>query len=358
VLIGPPGSAKTSFVHAVPQACYLPSRDSLRLEFIPEAGIAEEHPRALSILTGGEAREASRSISECIFELRAYPRRRRWSKAPPQTTRFSLTDGPGGAFFASSREAGAESTGFWRRRMEHAMVGATSLVLFVNAAKPDVTLIQRAFPSVIEKLRTEVGVPPPRPPTWRRWLSRLPLLRSSRLLDTATRQRTFERRLDLKRVLILLTRIDVLAADAVETLRRGVSLGESRARHLAPGSWTPQQLAEAIDPVAQARSLLGPILLNLVRDAIPPQATLAVGVCSAGGFEPSAQGMPLLGRGGQPLRQFAGESEDDLVRRWRPFGVREALLFVTQGRAGGTVREVTPRDLGIDDQSEESFALV
>lgn len=358
VLIGPPGSGKTSFIHAVAQACYLSSGDALRLEFIPSTGIAKVLPLAHSIITGRAKSEASRSISEHTFDLRAYPRGRKRREAPLRTTRFSLTDGPGSAFFYSGRDASHVQGSIGRAQMETAMQGASSLVVFVDATKPNIALLQQSFPSVIERLRTNVPVQAPKPPTWRQWLSRLPPLRSKKWAELPRLTRSVQGRLYLQRVLLLLTRIDILAADAVEVLKRRADGSGAPLEHVGADAWTPREMAEAIDPVAQARSLLGPVLLNLVRDAIPPQATLAVGVCSASGFSPSPHCGPFLGRDGKLLQQFKSKSDDELVRCWRPFGVREALAFITQGRAGGTVREVTPQDLGIDDQSEKPFEII
>jgi hypothetical protein len=108
----------------------------------------------------------------------------------------------------------------------------------------------------------------------------------------------------------------------------------------------PASMASIIDPVAQARDLLGPALMNLISGSLKPNCQFAVGVASAWGFSPLT-GLPYVSQDGIPF-SLATEAPDDTLRSWVPFGVRDALSFVSTGQADRSVKLVTQEDLLTD----------
>ena len=79
-----------------------------------------------------------------------------------------------------------------------------------------------------------------------------------------------------------------------------------------------------------------------------PGAQFGVGVSSAAGFD--AAGNPFFTHEGGPDAASAASSED-LLKAWRPFGVRNALYFLITGRESDTVKLVSKADLRVREQA-------
>lgn len=135
---------------------------------------------------------------------------------------------------------------------------------------------------------------------------------------------------------MLLTKIDQYCARALNGLPVDHSLG----------NLTALELAERLDPIETARSLLGVPILRSIQSAMKLEATLAIGVSSAGGFQKN--GVPFLDANGSVVSQATAKREE-LFKDWTPFGVREAVHFLVFGTESSKIRFVRPDDLLVDD---------
>ena len=131
--------------------------------------------------------------------------------------------------------------------------------------------------------------------------------------------------LNVDRFLLLLTQVDKLCHQLPQGIDRTV------------------RFAEMIDPVEQARELLGVPVLKTIQNSLKPGAQFAVGVISAMGFHPRT-GDPFADVDGTPLN-LDSESGEDILRRWTPFGIRDAIYFLATGKCRGRVKELRPADL-------------
>jgi hypothetical protein len=157
------------------------------------------------------------------------------------------------------------------------------------------------------------------------------------------------RRLQCDRFLLLLTKVDQISDLAFRELRRA-------GKYVPPAEFNyfrPLELAQLISPVWQARAVLGVDVLKTIRAALKPQAELAVGISSAGGFDVSR--LPFLDFNGRPVGVNAN-SPSEFLRRWIPFGVREAVLFAAFGVYTPTVQKVTAEHLWHQSTGEQVIA--
>jgi len=98
-----------------------------------------------------------------------------------------------------------------------------------------------------------------------------------------------------------------------------------------------------MEPVALAVQLLTPHLLGTLLDSLKPNAQLAVGICSSYGFIPQTGGT-FADVTGKPNVVSEGQGEA-VLRRWTPFGIREAIYFIATGKSRGSVKRITEDDL-------------
>jgi hypothetical protein len=307
-VIGPSAAGKTSLLLALGRACLLPEPGDPDLIFVPDdttAGLMKQAIR--ESLDARFRRRASRKPVTYGFHLRPAAPATRWRKAPFSPLKVAIHDGPGGALFPAEKIEGytSEDVVRWQAQMFASAREASVLLFCVNAEHPQSDLWQTHLPGFIDQIAGH-GVP-------------------------------LQRTLAADRVLILLTKVDRLC----ERVVRGE--GSTAGRFVGGLERRPEMVARHLDPVEQARHLLGPSVLNLIRSALKRKAHLAVGVASAGGFNPRS-GRSHWEPDGKP-RQVAGESADDILRRWVPFGVRDAIFFVASGRCRGTVRGIRREDL-------------
>jgi len=150
-------------------------------------------------------------------------------------------------------------------------------------------------------------------------------------------------RLNLTRMLFLLTKIDIPVAVFCDRMeRRG---------HLCPLS--PMQLAQRLDPLEQMRSIVGSetIAKFLAQNS---ESDLGVGICSAFGFDRET-GQPMVSPYSGLPRRRPDETPEEHYRRWAPFGVREMLLFLAGGDGSPYVKRIGPADADVDDQIHVSY---
>lgn len=314
VLLGPSAAGKTSFLLAAGRTLQLPERGG------PEVGMIPVGPATMAL--GGAVRSITlrQPLAQptvvpwrCTFDLQ-------WRVGsngyrPPaaaQSVAFTFVDGPGSALF------GMNVGGTWpldtAGRPGHAELldearRADSVALFFDAMEPGTD----------------------------RWLTTLPRL----IAELAAVTNGGGRALPFARVLVVVARFDTLCEDALDTLcatqghpRHGLESGVAEDYSIVArlAGYRPGDLALAFDPLRQARELVGEAVLETLRQMLAPRAQLAVVLTSSGGFD-AASGEPFLDLAGWP-RADTGQSGEELLRRWRPFGVREALLFLAFGVVG------------------------
>jgi hypothetical protein len=129
-------------------------------------------------------------------------------------------------------------------------------------------------------------------------------------------------RMKAGRVLLLFNHIDQVASRlaAKKQLRRS------------------EDAAFDLSPLSIARDCIGEAGLDALGTLVGPRAQLVVGISSAFGFD--IDGEPLVDDQGRVNAFDNGLTGHDLVKRWTPFGIREALLFLTTGEICSTVMPV------------------
>jgi len=139
------------------------------------------------------------------------------------------------------------------------------------------------------------------------------------------------RALRFDRILMLFTRVDLLCHQVWgrATVRRP----------------RPRELARWLDPVAQAIDLVGKTTLAVALSSMRPGAQLGVAFVSAGGFAQTA--LPFLDSRGVRAER---STPDDLLCDWQPFGVLAVAEFLAWGRTGGIVQSLDRRALASRDQ--------
>jgi hypothetical protein len=150
-------------------------------------------------------------------------------------------------------------------------------------------------------------------------------------------------RINYERILFLLTKVDVLTSVFHDRLKHQ--------RFAAP--MTPLMLAQRIDPLEQMRAIVGSESISKFR--IPgSKVAIAVGVSSAIGFD-SETGYPMVSPYSELPFLPEGRTPEQHYLRWTPFGVREALLFLTTGQSHSTLRVVTDGDADSGERPRITF---
>jgi hypothetical protein len=345
LLLGPTQVGKTSLVMAVERACALPTPGEPDLLFVPEEQTALLIRRAVRLMINpGESHRATRDPAEYRFSIRTEERQGPRELRFPEAVRMALLDGPGGALFPSETDdrIRPQAMRHWEDEMVAAARGARSLILCVNAVAPRSDRWQEHLPVLISRMIQPVTMESERKRSFLR-RERRPAAEEGRTVDA----------LPARRVLLLITKTDQLCAEVIRGLTTGaadVQAGDPRRRLLEDlASLSPAALAATLDPIAQARALLGLPMLNQIRHALRRDAVFAVGLCSSGGFDPTS-GEPYWTPDGKPLHMGA-ETEEEILRRWVPYGVRDAIFFIATGRVRGTVQRILRQDLIFDNRA-------
>jgi hypothetical protein len=150
-------------------------------------------------------------------------------------------------------------------------------------------------------------------------------------------------RLNFEKILFLLTKIDI-----------PTSVFHDRAsRADRPFPMSPLQLAQRLDPLEQMRAIVGSE--NVAKFFVPGSTCeIGVGVCSAFGFDRST-GQPTVSPYTGLPNMPPGRTREEHYRRWTPFGVREALLFLATGRSSPSVKQVDPAEADFDEVPRVSY---
>ena len=334
VIIGPSKVGKTTLLRAFERACALSRRGEPDLTFIPGADMARVAAMSvLGIADRTATTSATRDHESYTFNIWTRSSRPR-SLAFEKPLDVEISDGPGGALFPAELEnAGAyERHRRWREQMLDAVREADSLIFCVNLDNPQTPIWQRYLNELIAHAAQGEEVAVDETPMER--LARRIWNRPPRTAEIPVLKAT--------RILVLLMKADRLGEKACRAFEAAKSAGcAAEDFELVK----PDLLARTIDPVWQAREVLGVSSLNLLRFAMKNKpAALAVGVCSAGGFAEDGHAFWLPS--GTP-RGYQTDSPSDNIKIWDPFGIRDALFFIGSKRAitRGTIRVVEREDI-------------
>lgn len=314
-LIGPPGAGKTSLVAAFDAACFGKSDGDgeLSISWLREGGQADRVQQTGQRWIGhGVEPSSTREPTAYSFEL-MLGRPARWLRtATPVIRQLRCKEEPGQSLFATAPFPMNEDGDAAGRRLAE-LANASSLILAVDATRPCAATLEATLPGLLDRISSSR----PGERGWAGAAGWMPaVLRGS---APPSIRRT---RLAARRLLVLLTKIDLLAEPLAR--RRGASA-------------SIEEAARTLDPVALAFQVLGPRCMRRLFHSLGRDAELAIGVSSACGFSPDgAEGFP---------RWSQGRSAHERIRAWEPFGVREALRFLATGALGATVQRIDARDL-------------
>lgn len=305
-VIGLPHSGKTTLLFALNQACLDEGHDEFNLEFIPD------DPETVTLMQSASdfifrGVELVGTIGVTHYNFRVFVQDRR-NPEREHACVMSVTDGQGGHLFAPGAPGSRRLDG-WDKLVEQARV-SECLLLCADASIASLEQLYHGLPHMLRAFRGP------------------------------------HRKLPQRRVLLLLTKIDVVINEFLASTRvwararRRRGLRSSRALDLFAGgvsrhgSWPglPREtIARALSPLGQARVHLGKIV-GLLQASIETDAVFAVGVCSA------------YGLAGPPEIDDVRSAQERLAA-WTPYGVREALLFLAAGDIRHPIERVPRRGL-------------
>lgn len=283
-IVGLPNAGKTTLLATLQQACLVATGDHYDLDFIP----VNENTLALvrqasDLVFGGVTIPATKSVTDYEFQVVVEDRN---SRGKPFFCDMLVTDGPGEHLLPSESSAGSYS-GEAQTSLTDRIRESKSLVLCVDASDPAIDVLYRRLPELLLRLKERS-----------------------------------ERYIPQQRALLLLTKFDRLI-DAVPTSWDNSSEAADKAA-----------IVKWLSPVGQARAQLGAIV-SMLSSALRPDDTLAVGLCSAVGF-----GGELHSPSKRVSARMMRTRTAERLRAWQPFGVREALVFLTTDVACSPVEKV------------------
>ena len=144
----------------------------------------------------------------------------------------------------------------------------------------------------------------------------------------------------VERLLLVFTRADIAVTQASQRIISDFEQGGESAPDWA---YRPYELALRLEPITQAKSILGVPTLSRLDQALKQHTKFGVACISTGGFD-ALTGEPFLGQEGI-LDRSRYSSPDEILKRWRPFGIREVIQFIVDGRCRGSTREILPKHL-------------
>lgn len=323
VMLGPAGSGKTTLLTAIKRACDQPADDELNLEFIPGKETAEKIRDAIqNIVARKEGHAATLNVGNYPFEVHVSAKAPNfWTPPLEEELHVIMSDGGGGFLLPHGESYGKdEYRREFRKQLVDTALDATSMILCVDVTKPGSEILEKELAISFADVSRPKKVLSTVHWTAKAWsrIRRKPL--------PHPRER-WKSSLNVDRFLLLLTQVDKLCHQLPKSVDRTV------------------RFAEMIDPVEQARELLGVPILKTIQNSLKPGACFAVGVISAMGFHPRT-GDPFADIDGTPINLFA-ESGEDVLRRWTPFGIRDAIYFLATGKCRGRVKELRPVDLRV-----------
>jgi len=232
---------------------------------------------------------------------------------------LSVPDGPGGAMFAG--QAGGQVNEMMRRE-------AMKLNEYARVSDQIVFCV-----SSIEKDQNYYGVD---------FVKKI-----SEIINEETRT------LSCSRFIIVLTKVDLLAAHASDELSQklGGLMSPDIAQYVdqqQDSGVTPLTVMDWIDPIEMAKAIIGPYALNQLMSYLKPDAELVVALCSAWGFDPDS-GYPIANaQGAFNIEHLSMDSDESELDFWRPYGVNSVLEYMLRGTHSMNLQPITRADLADD----------
>ena len=309
MIIGPPSAGKTTFVGAIERACIGRKKDLYRLEMVGatkegSSEEAEDSGKLLQLLSkikdqvmkGGKEIRTTSDVTQYQFFL-DIKRKGKTNLDSPRLFRlnFSFFDSPGEMMFPHSDEHWKE----WKEQRKELIRRAkkcTTLIFCFDIQQPMITSLEKRLLSILESLRAGRA------------------------------------KINASRVLILLNKVDILAHVCAMHMQDG------------PDGVTAEQVAKVISPLDRAKYLLGSASLQKILNYMPDMSELAVGLVSTMGFQKN--GLPLFGPNNSPLTETTldAESDDEILRAWRPYGIYESLIYLATGKISKSTMELITYD--------------
>lgn len=316
ILIGPSGVGKSSFLGAL-------GRDSAHELEGTQISLARGNALAdlsgkVALALGSTASALEPTANPATYDFQVTVQRQ--PGATPLEVEVLVQDWPGGILFRPDRE---KSLAFLHedslaQRCLRVAQETSNLVLCIDSMHPDRLLWEIVLPQLLSNLSISAGRLLPR--MGRVGRTDLPPILSPK------------RHLPFDRVLILLTKIDLVCTAVTEAVSAsGLPSKGPVSPLLVRLARSPRELARHLDPLRLAEECLGRALLDQLLSVLKPGAELAVGLSSAWGFE------TLPGGDEQP-----GPALD----KWSPFGLDEAILYLATGDTRPPVTPISSKALG------------
>lgn len=342
ILLGPPGSGKTSFLAALGRAGLLSQRDELRCQPLGQAvWLLKDTSWALS----RNGALASPSTCAGSYSFAVERRRGHRREVGPTTAGTVIFHDLYRRLFpsrADGEETEAAEASLSGNAVEQART-ARYMILCIDPFYPRPDDWQTVLPTLVDNLSTAQQVASARDGQSVGCTNSAGRLRNS---HKGLKRPVRRRALPFDRVLVLFSRVDLLCEQVLQAMMQGRlqasedgagSIGKSLGRTLS--QLCPAALLRRMDLTAEAVSLVGDATISILLGAIRTGAELGIGFCSAGGFDTHRDGRPFLGPDGRAADHQSVESQD-VLRGWHPFGVLEALEFLMWGHTAATVQAV------------------
>ena len=318
VLFGPPGAGQTSLIAAFPRAAAVGGQ----LGVIPLPSLVELAARAMAAHRGsGPPLTSTERPASYGLQLRLPDGP---SADGSSQVEIQLRDWPGRWLFPDAAAAPEVRSRRIERFVEEAREAAC-LVLCLDAQNPRRGLDDGLLPVLLSRLAVSAG-------------SLVPRLSSSNGHGGLPPVLTPRLVLPFERVLVLMTKADLLCGELIESLSAAAKLpGSVLEATAARLTRTVRDAGLSLDPLRLAEESLDDLLASL-HSALRPEAALAVGLASSRGLddreiEPAA---------GDPART-AGAPSESTPPVFPPFGLLESLLFIATGRAQPPIELVGTR---------------
>lgn len=293
VLIGPPGSGKTSLLGILPfateQFAVWSKRD---LRILPVSSDMSELI-ALSnaaVRSGRFPTAATAGVKRYVFDYAiAHPASGGTSRNVSRT-RFSLIDTPGGPLLGERKtwaEWGLDIEEMTKVRLEvvRQLRTANAIILCADSTDEETAYnFIRHLPTVLTEIGTE--------------------------------------QLVCEKLVICLTKADLY------TMREALTPTREHLRHE--------------DPARRALRIISRSVLNTLRFFMRQSIDIRVGWTSIYGFDPDGRPNYDPDRDGLPIDSRAGAEPADVLERWRPFQIVDPFVFLTTGEPMG-LRKLTAR---------------
>lgn len=322
VLVGPTGAGKTSLLASLDAACFDEGARGERLAIFwnRQSDAADLLQRAARQWIGfGDSPSSTATSTAYSVELTSSRRPSLLRRSAMKVTQLRFVEEPGQHLFPASSDAKEHEAPTLTLRQQVELAGATTLVLVVDASRQCGATVEATLPSLLDRLASS------RPGER---LGRRPgggiLSRVGLFSGRAAPRRN---RLGVKRLLLLLNKVDVIAN------------AEASAQRAAGEAVSALAVARALDPIGLALEVVGARCLRRLRRSVGADADFAIGVVSASGFYRES---------GEAFSASNVRSPDERLQAWAPFGVGDALRFVALGRCGPTIQPITEAELAVD----------